>query len=118
MGTEDNALTGTMFNDNVELTQFECYYTAVDAFHSRCFNVGQNDFALRMLTLLSTCASEVSLLHRLSLPSRTWALTLLWLESTSFSSEPIYPKSQRYIKIHDYNKHIIFKQNKLKLSLK
>merc|ERR1712010_128673 len=54
--TEDNALTGTMFNDNVELTQFECYYTAVDAFHSRCFNVGQNDFALRMLNpLVNLC---------------------------------------------------------------
>merc|ERR1712002_796668 len=54
--TEDNALTGTMFNDNVELTQFDCYYTAVDAFHSRCFNVGQNDFALRMLNpLVNLC---------------------------------------------------------------
>merc|ERR1712037_123792 len=42
--TEDNTLTGTMFNDNVELTKFDCYY------------VGQNDFALRMLNpLVNLC---------------------------------------------------------------
>ena len=85
-------------------TRFDCYYAAVDEFHSRCFNVGQNDFALRfpiikmilpidgridpdnnyhhydcMMTIISssgcstpwsTCASAVSMLHRLSLPSR------------------------------------------------
>merc|ERR1712047_121004 len=59
--TQDNQLTGTMFTDNVELTQFDCYYTAVDAFHSQCFNVGQNDFALRMLNpLVNLCENGFS----------------------------------------------------------
>jgi len=47
--TNDNSLTNTMFTDNVELTQFDCYYAAVDQFHDKCFNVGKNDYALRML---------------------------------------------------------------------
>ena len=34
------------------MTRFDCYYTAVDAFHSRCFNVGQNDFALRFFIFI------------------------------------------------------------------
>merc|ERR1712156_970057 len=59
--TQDNQLTGTMFTDNVELSQFDCYYTAVDAFHSQCFNVGQNDFALRMLNpLVNLCENGFS----------------------------------------------------------
>merc|ERR1712223_2300307 len=59
--TQDNQLTGTMFTDNVELTQFDCYYTAVDAFHSQCFNIGQNDFALRMLNpLVNLCENGFS----------------------------------------------------------
>ena len=28
---------------------FDCYYAAVDMFHERCFNLGKNDYALRML---------------------------------------------------------------------
>lgn len=36
---------------NVELTQFDCYYAAVDAFHDRCYNLGKNDYALRMLNV-------------------------------------------------------------------
>merc|ERR1712141_837405 len=35
----------------------------------------------------STCASAVSMLHRLSLPSRTPAHTLQWSEFTDLSSE-------------------------------
>merc|ERR1711963_837037 len=59
--TQDNQLTSTMFTDNVELTQFDCYYTAVDAFHSQCFNVEQNDFALRMLNpLVNLCENGFS----------------------------------------------------------
>jgi len=54
--TQDSQLTGSMFSDNVELTDFDCYYAAVDEFHARCFNVGQNDFALRMLNpLVNLC---------------------------------------------------------------
>merc|ERR1712180_385181 len=59
--TQDNQLTSTMFTDNVELTQFDCYYTAVDAFHSQCFNIGQNDFALRTLNpLVNLCENGFS----------------------------------------------------------
>merc|ERR1712226_700302 len=54
--TQDSQLTGSMFSDNVELTDFDCYYAAVDEFHARCFNVGQNDYALRMLNpLVNLC---------------------------------------------------------------
>ena len=36
--------------------RFDCYYAAVDVFHERCFNVGRNDYALRMLnTLVNLC---------------------------------------------------------------
>jgi len=47
--TGDEGLTQTVVSDNVELTKYDCYYTAVDAFHEKCFNVGRNDYALRML---------------------------------------------------------------------
>ena len=104
-------------------TRFDCYYAAVDEFHSRCFNVGQNDFALRfpiikmilpidgpidpdnnyhhydcMMTIISssgcstpwsTCASAVSMLHRLSQPSRFSLFPFRWLwlmkKSSNFS---------------------------------
>merc|ERR1712061_225929 len=45
----DDSLTNLVFTDNVELTKFDCYYAAVDLFHERCFNLGKNDYALRML---------------------------------------------------------------------
>jgi len=45
----DDSLTNIVFTDNVELTKFDCYYAAVDLFHERCFNLGKNDYALRML---------------------------------------------------------------------
>merc|ERR550525_685175 len=45
----DDTLTSAVFTDNVELTNFDCYYAAVDEFHERCFNLGKNDYALRML---------------------------------------------------------------------
>jgi len=41
--------TNTMFTDNKELTEYDCYYAVVDEFHNRCFNLGLNDYALRML---------------------------------------------------------------------
>merc|ERR1712013_818253 len=54
--TNDVGLTNTIFTENVELTQFDCYYAAVDAFHDRCFNVGKNDYGLRMLnTFVNLC---------------------------------------------------------------
>jgi len=57
--TQDNQMTADIFGDNVELTQFSCYYSAVDHFHSTCFNVGQNDYALRMLnTLVNLCEKK------------------------------------------------------------
>jgi len=49
--TNDASQSHTMFSDNVELTQFDCYYAAVDQFHEDCFNVGMNDYALRMLNV-------------------------------------------------------------------
>jgi legumain len=54
--TQNNEITGSIFTDNVELTQYSCYYPAVDEFHSKCFNLGRNDYALRMLnTLVNLC---------------------------------------------------------------
>ena len=44
-----NVAENINFDNNTSLIRFDCYYTAVDAFHSQCFNVGQNDFALRFL---------------------------------------------------------------------
>jgi len=57
--TQDNQLTGQMFSDNVELSEYDCYYAAVDQFHTDCFNIGMNDYALRMLnTLVNLCQNE------------------------------------------------------------
>ena len=70
--TADDDLTDAVFTDNVELTKYEkyfetllltllllrydCYYAAVDEFHDKCFNVGKNDYALRMLnTFVNLC---------------------------------------------------------------
>jgi len=45
-----------IFNDNVPLKETECYFAAVDSFHENCFNLGKNDYALRMVnTLLNMC---------------------------------------------------------------
>jgi hypothetical protein len=36
--------------------RFDCYYAAVDKFHAKCFNVGKNDYGLRMLnTFVNLC---------------------------------------------------------------
>lgn len=44
---------------NVELTAFDCYYAAVDAFHERCYNLGKNDYALRMLNVfVNLCENQ------------------------------------------------------------
>ena len=78
--TADDGVTDAVFTDNVELTKYEyliivnfilsfvhfyisithprydCYYAAVDEFHDKCFNVGKNDYALRMLnTFVNLC---------------------------------------------------------------
>lgn len=54
--TDDEQVIEDVFNQNLVLTKFECYYMAVDAFHSHCFNIGQNDYALRMLnTFVNLC---------------------------------------------------------------
>merc|ERR1719348_1430132 len=54
--TADDDLTDAVFTDNVELTKYDCYYAAVDEFHDKCFNVGKNDYALRMLnTFVNLC---------------------------------------------------------------
>jgi len=54
--TADDGLTDAVFTDNVELTKYDCYYAAVDEFHDKCFNVGKNDYALRMLnTFVNLC---------------------------------------------------------------
>jgi len=54
--TGNSEMTESIFSDNVELTQYDCYYSAVDEFHSTCFNLGQNEYGLRMLnTLVNLC---------------------------------------------------------------
>lgn len=58
--TKDHHLTQTIFNENRELSSYSCYYTAVDEFRLRCFNLGQNDYALRMLnSFVSLCQRKV-----------------------------------------------------------
>merc|ERR1712055_301603 len=57
--TGDSQTTAGIFTDNVELTRHKCYYAAVDEFHTRCFNVGLNDYALRMLNpLVNLCEKD------------------------------------------------------------
>jgi len=59
--TLDSQLTGAMFTDNVELSEYDCYYAAVDQFHEICFNVGRNDYALRMLNVfVNLCEQSYS----------------------------------------------------------
>lgn len=51
-----------IFNDNVSLKDTECYFAAVDSFHQNCFNLGKNDYGLRMVnTLLNLCEREYSI---------------------------------------------------------
>merc|ERR1711936_736062 len=47
--TGEDGLSNAVWTENVELTKFDCYYAAVDLFHEKCFNLGKNDYALRML---------------------------------------------------------------------
>jgi len=56
--TQDSQLTGSMFSNNLELTQYDCYYAAVDQFHDSCFNVGMNDYGLRMLNVFVNLCEE------------------------------------------------------------
>jgi legumain len=50
-----------IFNDNVPLKDTDCYFPAVDAFHANCFNLGKNDYGLRMLnTLVNLCQRQYS----------------------------------------------------------
>merc|ERR1712055_514135 len=44
-------LVSHALTDNVLLTEFDCYYPIVDAFHSRCYNLGTTDYAIRMLNV-------------------------------------------------------------------
>ena len=42
-----------------ELTEFDCYYAAVDEFNDRCFNLGRNDYAMRMMNpLVNLCQNN------------------------------------------------------------
>jgi len=45
----EDGLSNAVWTENVDLTKFDCYYAAVDLFHEKCFNLGKNDYALRML---------------------------------------------------------------------
>merc|ERR1712041_16617 len=60
--TQNSQDTNSIFTDNVELTNHDCYYPAMEAFHSQCFNVGKNSYALRMLnTLVNLCQKNFPL---------------------------------------------------------
>jgi len=60
--TQNSQDTNSIFTDNVELTNYDCYYPAMEAFHSQCFNVGKNSYALRMLnTLVNLCQKNFPL---------------------------------------------------------
>lgn len=51
-----------MFEATPEITDYECYYGAVDAFHEECFNLGHNDYALRVIfALANLCESGFQL---------------------------------------------------------
>jgi len=53
---DEEMINNIINNGNKVLTKFDCYYAAVDAFHANCFNLGQNDYALRMLnTFVNLC---------------------------------------------------------------
>jgi len=57
--TNNNDDTLTIFTDNKELTEFDCYYAAVDEFNDRCFNLGRNDYAMRMMNpLVNLCQNK------------------------------------------------------------
>merc|ERR1712002_130516 len=60
--TQNSQDTNSIFTDNVELTNYDCYYPAMEAFHSQCFNVGKNSYGLRMLnTLVNLCQKNFPL---------------------------------------------------------
>ena len=55
-GNVDNNEVNHIFNDNIVLKETECYFAVVDAFHDKCFNLGMNDYALRMVnTFVNLC---------------------------------------------------------------
>lgn len=51
-----------VLHDNVQLKEKECYFAAVDEFHKTCFNLGMNDYALRMTnTLVNLCERKYNI---------------------------------------------------------
>jgi len=48
---EDEDLINHVLTDNVVLSEFDCYYKIVDTFHASCYNLGETDYALRMLNV-------------------------------------------------------------------
>ena len=47
------------FSYTPELTQHDCYYQLVDAFHLHCFNLGKNEWGLRQLRAFANlCESK------------------------------------------------------------
>jgi len=53
---DDQTINNITNNKDNILTKYDCYYAATDAFHDHCFNLGQNDYALRMLnTFVNLC---------------------------------------------------------------
>jgi len=61
-GNIDGEEKDHIFNDNVPMKDTECYFAAVDSFHENCFNLGRNDYALRMMnTVLNLCERSYSI---------------------------------------------------------
>jgi hypothetical protein len=50
--------TNHMLSATRPISQHDCYYQAVDAFHEYCYNLGQHEYALRLIFgLANLCQS-------------------------------------------------------------
>ena len=49
----NKGLMNSVFNSNNDLTNFDCFDDAAEAFHSKCFSLTCNDYAMRMVNYLA-----------------------------------------------------------------
>ena len=82
--TSSHAKTANILSSNHELNNYSCYYEAVNAYHSNCFNLGCNDYALRQVgshSLMTSCKSGFFLFTPLFPLSPTWIRHLLQIHA-------------------------------------
>ena len=57
--TQESASSKRMFEAGTPvLSKHDCYFAAVDAFHRECYNLGKNDYALRLVYALANLCEE------------------------------------------------------------